>query len=187
MDTIWEGIIKQVMPKLSKRTRWMFVDFSDPAKRSDADVKKCVDQLGQLGKGYKVVLGLNHAEQERIAKVLGVDTTHGGKENIARMAQAVREKVGIEMVVCHSTQYAVAAHKDGYDSYDGPYVDKPALKTGAGDNFNAGFCNGLIHGMTPLQCLVSAVGGSGFYVREGHSPSMKELAQFLRMWQADKL
>ncbi len=187
INGVWNGILTQVMPKLSKKTRWMFVDLADPAKRTDEDILASLDLLRGLAQGFKVVLGLNHSEEGRVAKVLGVFEPGEARENVAHMAQKIREKLDLAHVVCHSTHYAIAADTGGTYPCDGPYVGKPKLATGAGDNFNSGYCNGLLRGLSTRECVVLGVATSGFYVREAHSPSMIELAEFLKVWQAGKL
>ena len=65
---------------------------------------------------------------------------------------------------------------------EGPYTSNPRLTTGAGDNFNAGFCLGQLLGLAPQQCLVTGTGTSGFYVRNMRSPRFSELMDFLELW-----
>lgn len=187
INRIWRKIAEEVVPHLSKRKRWMFVDLADPAKRTDEDLREALDILSALTKGYQVVLGLNESEEGRVAHVLGVFSDQRSRENIGRMAEEIRAKLGLAHVVCHSTHYAVAA--DGTDTYvaEGPYVERPVISTGAGDNFNAGYCNALLHGLSTKACVTLGVAASGYYVREGHSPTMKELAEFLRLWQTKQL
>jgi sugar/nucleoside kinase (ribokinase family) len=63
---------------------------------------------------------------------------------------------------------------------DGPFVEKPLISTGAGDHFNAGFCLGKVIGADNETALQIGVGTSGYYVRTAKSPSMSDLAGFLR-------
>ena len=49
-------------------------------------------------------------------------------------------------------------------------------------NFNAGFCLAQVLGLDPQASLIAGVGTSGFYVRNRRSPSISELADFLREW-----
>lgn len=182
LNGIWRGIITDVIPHLSDRPRWMFVDLADPAKRNDQDILSALKLLQGLTKRYKVVLGLNESEEGRIAKVLGVES-----DDIKQMAENILKELDLTMVVCHSSQYGIVASKDGIFEHSTPYTPKPKITTGAGDNFNAGFCNGLLFGFPPLECVILGVATSGFYVRNAHSPNMSELSQFLRLWQAEEL
>ncbi len=64
---------------------------------------------------------------------------------------------------------------------------KPVLTTGAGDNFNAGFCLGQALGLSPLDALTLGVSTSGYYVRNAKSPSFAQVIEFVRDWNAGKL
>jgi sugar/nucleoside kinase (ribokinase family) len=66
---------------------------------------------------------------------------------------------------------------------DGPFCQNPKLTTGAGDNFNAGFCVGLLAGLEPREMLAAGVANSGFYVRNGKSATSKDLVSFLEQWE----
>ena len=65
---------------------------------------------------------------------------------------------------------------------DGPYCQNPQLTTGAGDNFNAGFCVGLLAGLEPQEMLAAGTANSGFYVRNGRSAKSADLVAFLDQW-----
>jgi sugar/nucleoside kinase (ribokinase family) len=65
---------------------------------------------------------------------------------------------------------------------EGPYTRSPKLTTGAGDNFNAGFCFGQVQGFNAQESLILGVATSGLYVRNGRSASQKELMEFLALW-----
>lgn len=72
---IWKGLIRDVIPKAGG-TRRIFIDLSDPAKRTNADIASAMDLLGELAatKGTSLTLGLNLAEAERVGKAVCVST-----------------------------------------------------------------------------------------------------------------
>lgn len=177
---IWRGFAHQVQPHLSKRLRWMYVDFADPAKRCDADLREGLELLRQLSNCYQVVLGLNVAEAARLGLMSGLQAADD-RESLTRLAHELRNAWGVSQVVIHAVDFAVADSQDGQACVDGP-GSKPILTTGGGDNFNAGYCHALLNGCTLTQSLLMGVAVSGFYVSHGQSPSMQELARFLRLW-----
>ena len=176
MNEIWKKIIEEIVPALSAKKRWLFVDLADPAKRTDEDIREALKLLKKLGDTYTVIQGLNEAEALRMAKTLGLPV----EENMLTLAEKIQKKSGLQEIVIHATAYACAANARGKWRVEGPYTPKPFITTGAGDNFNAGYCNALLYGLSTEECLRSGVATSGYYVRTGKSPSMTELASFLR-------
>jgi len=156
----------------------VFIDLTDPRKRSREDIAEVLDILGEVQRTADVVLGLNENESRQVAEVLlGAE----GDDLTAR-AQEIRTKLGLLQVVIHPTRSAAVASAEGEWFVEGPYTPKPKLTTGAGDNFNAGYCNGLLSGLDPESCLVTGVCSSGFYVRQCRSATRAELVDFIRSW-----
>lgn len=182
VDSIWRGLMRHVLPGLGGQRR-MFVDLSDPAKRTDADIGAMLGLLGDLARtpGLVLTLGLNLAEAQRIARVAGLsplDDSPGGEE-VAGAAGELRARLGLDCVVVHPRQGAASA--SGHAAwFDGPLTAHPRLSTGAGDHFNAGFALAQTHGLAPEQCLACGVATSGVYVRDARSPSLARLCEFLR-------
>ncbi len=84
----------------------------------------------------------------------------------------------------HPVQEAAAVSNGQFSYVKGPYTSRPPrLTTGAGgDNFNAGFCLGLMLQFDLEDCLILGSSASGFYVRNGYSPTWDELVGFLKLW-----
>lgn len=184
MNDLWRHIIKDIAPKFKKKDqiRYLFVDLADPAKREDTDIKDALELLRLLNEnGFHVILGLNEAEAMRILHVL-TDNQNHSHGNAQDLVEAIFRHSNLHMIVVHATQFAMAATADGVVEAKGPYYSKPKITTGAGDNFNAGFCTALLYGLSPKECLLSGVTTSGFYVRRGTSPTIPELAAFLHQW-----
>jgi sugar/nucleoside kinase (ribokinase family) len=181
---IWRGLMRDVLPRCTPRDRIMFVDLSDPAKRTDADVLAVTQLLAELeraGLGLRVCLGLNLAESERLGRVLGLTTsTWRAGPILCEAATALRERIGISRVTIHPREGGAAADAHHAAWIDGPLVQRPRISTGAGDHYNAGFSLALACGASLEQCLACAVAVSGAYVRDGESPTLERLLAFLR-------
>lgn len=181
---LWEYIGKEVAPHLKKKKRFFFVDLADPAKRSDADLKKAIELLSKLP--FEVVLGLNIAEAERVAGLLGIKIAPKDRTSGEAAAKALKEASKLGQIVIHTKSFAAVATSSGVFSTNTFLVEKPKVSTGAGDNFNAGYCHGLLLNLEAQDCLILGVATGGYYVREGKSPTMEELAFFLKSWDKDK-
>lgn len=178
MSDIWEGILQHVLPltRFDKDSKPLFFfDIADPAKRTAADICRALELMKAFNKAFKVVLGLNEKEFTQIAEVLGFNTGLGREA----LAEAVFARLNIDCLVIHPTTEAFAITAQGFAHTNGPYCPNPVLTTGAGDNFNAGFCLGQLSGLDAEESLQTGVSASGFYVRNGRSAAKDELVRFM--------
>jgi len=182
VESIWRGLMEEVLPRLSPNpNRRMFVDLSDPAKRSDRDIARAMGVLSDLNTQIPVTLGLNLAEAQRIAAVLGVGRP---RENAQALARSIRERVDLECCAVHPRHGAAAATATASAWFDGPFTESPRISTGAGDHFNGGFVLARGLGLDLEQALAVGCATSGVYVREAASPDWSRLERFLRAMPA---
>ena len=85
------------------------------------------------------------------------------------------------MLVVHTSADAYV-FEGGCEFYEGPsfFCESPVTLTGGGDNFNAGFCLGVMSGLGAAACLLLGNAASGYYVRYGKSANLDELKEFIR-------
>lgn len=186
MNELWRIIIQQMCPKLTPKKRYLFVDFADPSKRSDADLHEALRFLGIMNQSYQVTLGLNTAEGQRIGRVLGLSSKSETREEIEQLAEEIRQKTTLSQIVIHARTFAAGSDKKQTLSVLGPHIEHIAFTTGGGDNFNAGYCNALLYGLDLEAQLLAGVATSGFYIEQGKSPTMEGLAIFLRSWDKSR-
>jgi len=186
MSEIFEGLLEEVLPKLdnSKEKRYVFFDLADPEKRTVEDIKEALDLIKKFNSYFNVILGLNLKEAIEISEVLGlkVSMDNNDKINLKQLVHQVAEKLSLYCLVVHPTNEASTVIDGCYYNVLGAFTPNPKLTTGAGDNFNAGFCLGQILGVSPEQSLILGVGTSGYYVRNAKSPTFAELQEFLKNW-----
>ncbi len=176
MNEIWAGLAREALPRIARERRpGVFIDLADPAKRSDVEVRGALELLREMQRVTDVVMGLNLAESRRIAGVVGARSPEG----LADAARVVRDSLGLACVVAHRREGCGAAWDGGETTFEGAFVKRPAMSTGAGDHFNAGFALGwrLGLGWDEAMAVGSAVGG--LYVRSGASPSRAAVVEFL--------
>ncbi len=155
----------------------LFFDLSDLRRRATQDIVGIMDIVGECGRSAPAILSLNESESMIAADALSI-----GARDDTRRAGALRDRLGIDAVVVHPRQGAAVATKEGLVWIDGPYSAHPAVSTGGGDNFNAGFCNGWLLEMGPEECAALGAFTSGYYVRHGKAPGKKELIEFMETY-----
>jgi len=184
MSEIWEGIINEVFPLLpdNEQKPAAFFDLADPEKRTKEDILNAMGLISRFEAKFNTILGLNEKELFEIAEVFGIKD-----KDLQSAAVAVYNRMGIYCLVVHPTKEAVCVINGRYYRAAGPYCAQPKLTTGAGDNFNAGFCLAQGLGLDPHSSLILGVSTSGYYVRNAKSPDFDALLGFLQDWKDGKI
>ncbi len=179
MTEIWRSLARDILPAIGADERpRVFVDLADPAKRSDDDLHAAIDALRALDELTPVALGCNFSESARLARALGA-TLPDDEDDLGSRAEAMRGALGLSTVCVHTRRAAGASDESGRVHLDAAFTSDPAISTGAGDTFNAGFALGQMLGAPIAQRVAMGVANSGFYVRSRKPPSLEELASFL--------
>lgn len=179
LGDIWRHVLEEIMPRLSKRRRRVFIDLADPEKRTADDLRRDLRILSGMQQYAAVTLGLNLKEAIQIAEVVGVSVPSDDNLQIVQSAEAIRRQLEIDCVLIHPRRGAGAADASGQGVwFDGPLVRQPRLSTGAGDTFNAGVCLGQLAGCTLEESLGCGCAASGYYVRNAAAPTAGQLADF---------
>lgn len=178
MTELWQKMLEEE----SEERKTVFFDLADPEKRTSADIKAALETIAAFQAKHDVILGLNEKESLQVGHELDVEIPIGGvltEETAQELADAIRARLNVGVVVIHPTRFAAAANFLGTAAVVGPWTPTPKISTGAGDHFNAGFCLGQIVGAPLDESLQIGVGTSGYYVRNAASPEREQLAEFL--------
>lgn len=183
MNDIWQNLLRILPANDSPDRPILFIDIADPAKRKQEDIRDAIELITSFNHVYRVVLGLNRKEASEIAEVLGLQLSAPAPEvSLEEITKALAERLNLWCLMVHPSDSAAAVIGGEYAFTPGPYTTKPRLTTGAGDNFNAGFCLGLLLGLSLEQSLMLGTATSGYYVRNMHSPTFNELKEFVELW-----
>lgn len=169
------GIVRGIenITRQNNYAPYSFFDLADPQKRTKKDISAFLNIL--KSRQGKTILSMNEKESAIIESTLDLPQ----EKDLLQRARHIRLSLDIEAVVIHPVDRAVVSHHSCEASVPGPYTSEPVLTTGAGDNFNAGFCNALADGLSFSESLCAGNFTSGFYVRHAHSPSLEELTRFM--------
>lgn len=176
---IYEKVLEEVMPRLdSGKNRKIYIDIADCAKRRPEEIKAALKLFGGYSKYAPTYLGLNKSEAIVMHSVLG----EGEYPGSLPVARAIKEYSGIGTVVIHPVDSSAAVYDGGEVEVPGILCEKPKKTTGGGDNFNSGFCAGLLAGLDIENCLVSGMTTSYLYVKNGHCNTFDDIAEQMKMY-----
>ena len=186
MNDLWDKLYQFLGTIEINRRPFLFVDLADPEKRSTEDIREAMESLERFSRYYHVILGLNLKEAAEVAKAIGIELSKPVEEGLlAEITKILSQHLQLFGLVVHSVKACAAVCNQVFAQVTAPYCERPQLTTGAGDNFNAGFCLGLLLDLSLGETLALASASSGYYVRHGHSPSFKDLQEFVVLWQSN--
>ncbi|HAN94045.1 MAG: PfkB family carbohydrate kinase [Limnochordia bacterium] len=183
LQDIWDGLLGLLEPREDGTKPFLFIDLCDPGKRQPEDLLRALETMREFARFYRVILGLNRKEATEVANVRRLQLGKPAEEaDLEEIVTALGEDLGLWCLMVHPVSAAGAYLEGQYFEVEGPFTSKPRLTTGAGDNFNAGFCLGLMLKLEVEYCLALGKAVSGFYVRQMRSPSWQELLDFVDLW-----
>jgi hypothetical protein len=180
----WKGLLRDVLPKSAQpdKKQIAFFDLSDCSKRGDEAILEAMMLLKEFSKYCDVILGLNNNESGLIYQSLFEKKS---PKEFTRTGEKIFEKLGIEKLVLHSSREAVGFDQSGIHAVDTFFIKNPAISTGAGDNFNAGFCTAQLLGLDMELSLILANTVAAWYVSSGKNATLKDCIQFLQHGATD--
>jgi len=186
LNEIWQATLKEICPALKSKRRLMFFDLADPEKRKPDDVREALKTIVEFKEYFDVILGLNEKEAHEIGGVLGLKASGKSPDALSELALEINGRLPANTLVIHPVSYALAASKGAVSVVEGPFTPKPVITTGAGDNFNSGFCLGKLLGLDDAQSVLTGVAASGHYVRTARSPDISDVVKLLRAWPKER-
>jgi len=174
--SIWKGFLEEVFPVIPvpDHKPVLICDLSDCSRKSPEDIRYALTLLGEFRKYFSVSLSLNQNEAAIVSSAM--DT---GSEDGEELMKTIHRVSGVDCLVIHRTTDAIAFNGDNFESCGTFFCNSPAVLTGGGDNFNAGYSFARACGMNTFQSLLLGNAVSGYYVKTGLSPGIPELISFL--------
>lgn len=181
LPSIWRGLRDTILSKMDGPPG-VFVDLSDPAKRSDDAVRGMLSDLRALSAVAPVTLGLNLAEARRIGSLTEGETTPASADpGVMRdAATRLRSALGLAVVLVHTRGMVAGADDSGDAAVPTALVERPVISTGAGDHFNGGYIAARTLGLDLAGALASGADTASLYVESGEAPSRARLIARLR-------
>lgn len=175
---IWKGVLKNILPFYkTEKKQVAFFDLSDCSKRNIEAIMEALHLLNGFSKYTNVILSLNKNEAGIIYRTL---FNNNPGENLADAGTELFKKMSLHTLLIHSSKEVIAINKEQLVAMKTFFTPTPKMSTGAGDNFNAGFCAAQLLELDPELAVVLANAFSGFYVRTGVSAEIKDIIEFLQ-------
>ena len=177
LDGILKGIKQDIVDKsksLSPDVNYAFFDLADPTKRSSSEIDAGLNIMCSFRNKYRLVFSFNENEAKRINRYYFDDT-----DDIFRIAENLYGLLNPHILILRPNQFAILLEDGKITTTDGFHVEKPRLSTGGGDNFDAGFCTGLLMGLPSETSLYMARACASYYIKYGNSPSLTELLNYM--------
>lgn len=180
-NTIWKGILEEILPILDlDRPQDLFMDLSDCSGRKREHIQDALAIMKRYARYCRVAFGMNENEARLICGIL---YDNAPADDIDAMGAGLYESLGIDTLLIHRAHSCSGWNRQGVFHIDNYNASSPVLLTGAGDNFNAGYCAAKLLDLDIESSLIVAHAVAGFYVRNGFSPTTEELVRLLREWR----
>ena len=175
---IWKGILTDVISQYAKpgKKQFAFFDLSDCSKRSNASISEALILLKEFGQYTNVTLGLNKNEARQIYRVL---YKKDPGNDLVFLGERIFKKLKVEILLLHSSKKAVAFNNESSFICNSFFINNPVISTGAGDNFNAGFCTAQLLNLDLESSVVFANSIAGLYVKNGISSKLADAINYL--------
>ena len=165
----------RILERMDLGGKTVLFDFSDIRARRAEDFLAYLEVIAHIAGMARVVVSLNENEAEAAACFCGLPAGPPGE-----VGEALRNAFGVQAVVIHALDGALAFEAGRRSEAAGFYMERPAITTGGGDNFNGGLCAGLLLKLPMGPCLTLANAAARYYVAHGESGTLDQVVADLR-------
>lgn len=173
--SMWKGLLDDILPKTiaSASKPVGFFDLSDCSKRSEVSIVEALDLLKAFSKYWRVVLSLNLNETREVYKALTGNSFQ--LPRLESIGEKLIQRLEVDTLLIHHSKQALAFSLKEISKMNSTIINNPMLSTGAGDNFNAGFCAGLLMETDLQSSLGLGHAVANYYMQKGMSPTCADL------------
>ncbi len=174
-NSMWQGLLDDVFTGTQSTQKQFFFDLSDCSKRSAGAITSAIKLIKQFGTYGQVTLSLNRNEANILYRTFIDDVL---PEDMQSIGEKLFAALKIDTLVIHNSKISIAWDNNGTYINEPTLITDPKISTGAGDNFNAGYCLAVLLGLDAEAALMMANSTSNIYMNTGKSPGITELAAY---------
>lgn len=172
-DNFLKGMLSQY--EGSTPPKRMFFDFADINKKANESFLESLGLIKQFNDKIPMTMSLNEHEGAELFTRFGIECKEDPAE-IAVDLKAVRQKIGIDELVIHTPQFAVASSEKLGEAQAQQEFQKNVIRTaGAGDSFNGGYVAACLGDLSLKERLVVANAATAFFVTHATAPTKEEM------------
>lgn len=139
MQELWMGAIECIECNSGTDMRKiLYIDLADISCRPTEDIEQLLIFLRRATAVRHTILSMNENEMLTLGRV-----AFGGSSG-EELLRRLQNKGYASEIVLHTLKMASACDEGGVYYKSNPVIIKPVISTGAGDNFNAGYCAGAL-------------------------------------------
>jgi sugar/nucleoside kinase (ribokinase family) len=175
-NNIWEGLLADVFAGSNSSQKKFFFDLSDCSKRKPEAITSAIKLIEQFGKYGKVTLSLNRNEANILYQTL---INHNPPIDLQAAGNKLFTELNIDTLIAHSSKLSASWDANGTYMSEPVFIANPKFSTGAGDNFNAGYCMATLIGLDAELSLIMANCVANYYITTGDSPDVTALNTYI--------
>ncbi len=157
-QSLWKQIFDTfIEPTQTDKSKYVFIDTADISRHSKSKISNFCMLVKNLSLKRYLCLGLNANEFKILCKHFYVLT-----------AKELFDKLEIDELILHSKKASHIFTNNKEYTVDVKLIKSPAISTGAGDNFNAGYIYGLLNNKSYDERLKLANSCSHYYMTKGY-------------------
>ncbi len=184
---IWKGVFEDIIQPSGRKDFLFLFDLCDPSKKTTEQIDEILDIISCFSAYGSVTLGLNENETIKIwcaINGIDVDKPEDRKKipGVNHAGDSLYKAMNIDCLLVHPVDRTIAFRKHETIELMGRLVTEPKVLTGGGDNLNAGYCLGLLNGLSIQHCMLLGMATSGAYIQNGVSPDLKSIMEYIKFW-----
>ncbi|WP_374951961.1 PfkB family carbohydrate kinase [Mucilaginibacter sp.] len=174
-NNIWQGLLTDVFADSAAGDREFFFDLSDCSKRKPEAITGAIKMIEHFGNYGHVTLSLNRNEANILHEIF---TGQPASADLKTTGSSLANTFNINTIIVHSAKISALWGSNEMVESEPVFIENPRFSTGAGDNFNAGYCIAKLLGLAPVDCLTMANSVSNRYITTGESPDLEALEKY---------
>lgn len=175
----WQGLLQDILPHCTPaKDKIFFADLSDCSSRTKEETLAALDLLAAFSAYGKVILSLNYNESIFIHNQLFEPVSSYDSSTV--FAKKLFNRLRIDSLLLHHHNKAVVCRKDEIAEKQAAFIETPKLLTGAGDNFNAGYCFAQLMACSLEDSLLLAHTCASYYIKNAESAGWSQLTASLK-------